>query len=106
MQFLTLDLIKHQCRLELDQHHEDTILSLYGAAAEACVASYLNRRLYTDAVPEDDSNGTVVKDDIRMAMLLVVSFLYENRSETPETAEMPMPITARHLLAPYRVVPI
>ena len=82
MQFLTTDQIKQQCRLDLNDSTEDEYLAMIGEASELAVESHLNRKLYTDAVPDDDSNGLVINNSVRMAMLLMVGQLYENREAT------------------------
>ena len=72
MRFLTLSDIKFQCRIPEEQNHEDSYLEFIGKAAEQEVEGYLNRRLFVDAVPEDVSNGLVVTENIKLAMLLKV----------------------------------
>ncbi|WP_330926295.1 head-tail connector protein [Candidatus Sororendozoicomonas aggregata] len=106
MRFLTLEMIKRQCRIELDDSEEDESLTFYGKAAEAVVVNHLNRPLYVEAVPENESSGLVMSDDIRMAMLLLVSDFYENRGHAPGSAPHKLPFVARQLLAPYRIIAI
>ena len=103
MQFLTLDQIKQQLRIELDNTDEDSYLELIGSAAEASVESYLNRNLYADDVPDDDSNGLVIKTHIQMAMLLMVGQLHENRGDD-ESQESSVPALAARLLDPHRII--
>lgn len=75
MQFLTLEEIRFQCRLLEDDTSEDSQLELYASAAEQAVTQHLNRNLYTDSVPEDDSTGLVIKPTHKMAMLLMTAQL-------------------------------
>ena len=106
MQFLTLEMIKRQCRIELDDSEEDESLTFYGKAAEAVVVNHLNQPLYVEAVPENESSGLVISDDIRMAMLLLVSDFYENRSHAPGSDPHKLPFVVQQLLAPYRIIAI
>ncbi|AMO58117.1 hypothetical protein GZ77_20495 [Endozoicomonas montiporae] len=104
MQFLTLDQIKQQLRIELDNTDEDSYLELIGSAAESAVESYLNRSLYADEVPDDDSTGLVIKNHIQMAMLLIVTDFHENRCDTAEQTERTVPPLAERLLSAHRII--
>ena len=105
MKFLTLEQIKKQLRLDADDTEEDQELTLFGSAAESAVKGHLNRNLYKDQVPEDDSNGLVVTDSILMAMLLMVGQLYENREATSERTIKEVPAYS-YLLEGYRIIPM
>ena len=107
MQFLTLDQIKQQIRItDPDDASEDDHLTLIGSAAEAAVINHINRNLYPEAVPEDDSNGLVITDNIRMAMLLMVGQLYENREATSDLTMKEVPMAYSYLLDSYRIIPM
>ena len=106
MNFLTIEQIKIQCRLELDDTSQDSQLAMLGDVAEQAVADHLNRTLYPDAVPEDEANGLVVNPPVRMAMLLMVGQLYENREATSDLSLKEVPLAYQYLLAPYRVIPL
>ncbi|MDX7989864.1 head-tail connector protein, partial [Xenorhabdus littoralis] len=49
MSFPTLEQLRQQCRL--DNNTDDDLLNTYSRAAIKRAESYLNRRLYEDAVP-------------------------------------------------------
>lgn len=108
MQFLTLDQIRAQARLDPDYTTEDVLLTLYGTAAENAVIKYLNRNLYKNGaeVPPDDPRGMVITDDICLAMLMTTSHWYENRSPVTEFEQSGVPLTYQFLLNPYRIIPI
>ncbi|WP_263079232.1 head-tail connector protein [Endozoicomonas sp. Mp262] len=106
MQFLTLEQIKKQLRLDADDIEEDQELTLYGSAAELAVQNHLNRHLYKDRVPDDDSNGLLVTENILMAMLLMVGQLYENREATSERTIKQVPLAYSYLLERYRIIPV
>ena len=103
---ITLTEIKAQLRLDPDDTSEDSHLELLGRAAVAAVANDLNRNLYADQVPEDDSTGLVITDNIRMAILLMVGQLYENREATSELTVKEVPLAYRYLLDSYRIIPL
>ncbi|MTI12636.1 head-tail connector protein [Sansalvadorimonas verongulae] len=104
MQFLTIEQIKQQCRIEHDE--EDSLLEFYGRAAESVVVKDLNRNVYTSAVPDDDSTGIVISEDIKAAMLLMVAQLYENREVTSELTMKEVPMAYDYLLGSYRIIPV
>ncbi len=106
MQFLTLEQIKNQLRIEPEDIEEDQELMFFGSVAEAAVKNHLNRNLYVDQVPDDDSTGLVVTDSITMAMLLMVGQLYENREATSERTIKEVPLAYSYLLNSYRIIPI
>lgn len=106
MQFLTMEQIKQQLRLDDDFTDEDDLLKLYGTAAENAASKTLNRNLYLDAVPDTDCRGMVIVDDIRLAMLMTVSHWYKNRAPVTPFEQSDIPLTYRFLLNPYRIIPI
>ncbi|EOI5718283.1 head-tail connector protein [Cronobacter dublinensis] len=103
---LSLEQIKAQLRLEPDYTDEDELLLLLGVAAEARTSNYLNRRLYATEVPDTDEDGLVVSDDIRQAMLMLCSHLYENRSSTSDVEMTEMPQSFKWLVDAYRFIPL
>jgi len=102
---LTLDEIKMQCRLEPDFTEEDRLLELLALAAEAKATTYLNRNLYKtlDEIPETDTDGMVITEDIRLGLLLVVCHWYENRSSVTEIEKTETPQAFEFLLYPRRL---
>lgn len=103
---LTLPEIKAQLRIEDDFTDEDALLTRLGGAAEARTSNYLNRRLYATEVPDTDEDGLLVSDDIRQAMLMLCSHLYENRSSTSDVEMTEMPQSFKWLVDAYRFIPL
>ncbi|MDX7988772.1 phage gp6-like head-tail connector protein [Xenorhabdus sp. 12] len=100
MSFPTLDLLRQQCRIDSDNHTEDNLLDTYARAAIKRAESYLNRRLYENAVPKEDQDGLLATDDVALAIMLAVGYWYENR----EAQSLPTGFKA--LLEPYRFIPL
>ncbi|EBV0540477.1 head-tail connector protein [Salmonella enterica] len=100
--------IKAQLRLDDDYTDEDKFLDLLGRAVQARTESFLNRRLYaSDAgVPDDDPEGLILSDDIRMGMLLLLTHFYENRSIVTEVEKVELPMSFNWLVGPYRYIPL
>jgi uncharacterized phage protein (predicted DNA packaging) len=92
----TIDELRLQCRIDGDE--EDSLLTTYAGAAKARAENYINRTLHEEAVPENDSDGLVITDDIKLAIMLAVGFWYENR----ESQALPSGFKA--LLEPYRFI--
>lgn len=105
---LTLPEIKAQLRLDEDFTDEDPFLELLGSAVQARTESFLNRKLYEkdEAIPEEDSEGLVLTDDVRLGMLLLLTHYYENRSSVSEAEKSEMPLAYNWLVGPYRFIPL
>jgi hypothetical protein len=104
---LSTEEIKRQLKLEEDDTSENTLLSALGAAAEARTSTFLNRRLYDkrESVPETDKDGLVVPDDLRLAILMLVTHFYENRSAVSEVEMLDTPLAYKWIATPYRIYP-
>ncbi|WP_213760386.1 head-tail connector protein [Enterobacter hormaechei] len=101
--------IKAQLRLDEDYTDEDNFLELLGRAVQARTENYLNRRLYAaddGGVPEEDPEGLILSDDIRMGMLLLVTHFYENRSTVTEVEKVELPMSFNWLVGSYRYIPL
>lgn len=103
MQFLTMQLIKSQCRIEHD--YDDHLLEFYGRTAESMVVKDLNRAVYIERVPEGDDTGTVISDDLRTAMLLIVTELYEYRGKTTDK-QLHENMAYQSLISNHRLYPV
>jgi SPP1 family predicted phage head-tail adaptor len=62
------------------------MLTLYLNASLKHAEKITNCRLYDNAVPDDDPDGVVIEDDIKLALMLLVSHWYENREPVSMTA--------------------
>lgn len=96
----TIDELRNQCRIDSDDTTEDQMLTLYCSAAKGRTENYINRKLYDDAVPENESEGLVISPDIKLALMLAVGFWYENR----EAQSLPDGFFS--MLEPYRFIPL
>ncbi|WP_413496342.1 head-tail connector protein [Morganella psychrotolerans] len=96
----TLEKLRAQCRIDEDNDLEDTLLQTYLGAAKSRAENYTNRTLYDSDIPDTDPDGLLISDDIEVAMLIFVSYLYECR----ENAAIPASFFS--LLGPYRFIPL
>lgn len=92
----TIEELRLQCRI--DGGEEDSLLKTYAGAAKSRAENYINRSLYDEAVPESDTDGLVITDDIKLALMLAVGFWYENRESQA------LPSGFKSLLEPYRFI--
>lgn len=99
---IDLGVVKKHLRVEGD--FEDALVEVYLAAAVDAAERYLDRKLYVDAVPEDEEQGLVITPSITAAILLITGHLYENREEVVTgTIATRLPMTSESLLWPYRL---
>ncbi|PWV99412.1 head-tail connector protein [Mangrovibacter plantisponsor] len=106
---LTLEEIRQQLRLESDYTEEDTLLTMLGQAAESRTATFLNRNLYAAEadIPEGgDETALVVPDDLRLAMLMLVTHFYEHRSTVSDFEQSETPMAYQWIAGPYRFIPL
>lgn len=105
---LKMEEIKAQLRLDEDFTDEDSLLELMGQAVQSRTENFLNRRLYATAVdlPEDDPDGLVMPDEVKLALLLLVTHFYENRSTVTEVEKLELPMSFNWLVGPYRYIPL
>lgn len=94
MKYLTLELIKAHSRIEYD--YEDSLLELYGEAAEDTVCE-LTRRSYDDFLSE---YGEVPKSVVQ-ASLMLVDVSYSQRSPVGVQQMHAVPYTFDLLIKPY-----
>ncbi|EQB98650.1 head-tail connector protein [Photorhabdus temperata] len=94
----TIEELRAQCRIDTDE--EDSLLTTYAKAARQRAENFINRPLFDDRVPDDISEGLVITDDIKLAIMLAVGFWYENRE--PKA----LPAGFKNLLEPYRFIPL
>ena len=93
-------------RVEADSP-EWPLIQGYTDAAEDIAARYLNRKFYADsgalaAAVNDGSAGEnpiVITPAIQVAVLLILTSLYENRGDTPSEG---VPAAAARFLDPWR----
>ena len=97
MKWLTLQMIKQQCRIEPDFTLEDELLTKYGESAEETILEMCNRT-YIDIV---DSYGSVPQNIVH-ASLLLVAISYQHREAASPTNLSAVPYgNIDMLLKPY-----
>ena len=74
MNYLNLDIIKKQLRIEEDFDEDDTLLESIGDGAESFLEAHLNESL--DNIAAD--NGGDLPYALFTTLLLLVSYLYDN----------------------------
>ncbi|CDK69182.1 head-tail connector protein [Klebsiella pneumoniae] len=101
----TIEMLRAQCRIDIDDTTEDEVLTLYYGAARRKAENFINRHLYEE-VPETDPDGLVIADDILLALMLLVGHWYENREESSDAAKTSIPFGFTSLIEPYRYIPL
>lgn len=94
MKWLTIDYIKQHSRLDFSD--EDSVLDLYGSAAEETVLNYLNRT-YQELLEQYGE----VPAPIRQATLLLVDHSYTQRSPASAQNMSIVPYSFDILVKPY-----
>lgn len=94
MKWLTIDYIKQHSRLDFSD--EDSVLDLYGSAAEETVLNYLNRT-YQELLEQYGE----VPAPIRQATLLLVDHSYTQRSPDSVQNLSTVPYSFDILVKPY-----
>lgn len=111
MDLVTIEEARAHCRADSD---DDTMLEIYGAAAEEAAQNFLNRRVFKDAdALEEAVLDNVAGDDpmvvtpvVKAAVLLILGHLYRNREEVvtgDSAAAVQLPVGATTLLWPHRI---
>ena len=108
MALIDLPLVKRHLRVSFND--DDSEIALYLAAAESMVVETLDRAVLPTGtvlpgVDDEDYDETamVVTPAISAAILLVTGHLYEHREAASDLKIEELPISVRHLIAPWRV---
>lgn len=96
MNWLTLEKIKAQCRIESGFTDEDSLLTSYGNSAESTIMNLLNKS-YCDLTEEYGA----IPDDIINASLMLVDVWYKHRSPIESVTMSLVPYTFDILIKPY-----
>ncbi|EOA0097279.1 head-tail connector protein [Klebsiella aerogenes] len=102
----TIEKLRAQCRIDIDDTTEDESLTLYYGAARRKAENFINRNLYEDEVPETDPDGLVIADDVLLALMLLVGHWFNSREEASDVNKMSIPFGFTSLLEPYRFIPL
>ena len=95
MNYLTLDLIKQQCRIEADFTMEDELLEMYGESAEQAVEANLGRS-YDELV---ETYETVPAPVVQVALMIAAASYHQREAYTAQNLET-VPIWVM-MLKPY-----
>lgn len=108
MALIFLPLAKKHLRVMHDD--DDAEIEIYLAAAESMVLETLDRpvlptgtTLPVEGEAGYDETAMVVNPAIQAAILLVTGHLYEHREAATDLKIEELPISVRHLIAPWRV---
>ncbi|ABR74601.1 phage gp6-like head-tail connector protein [Actinobacillus succinogenes] len=102
---ITIDEIKLQCRIDGDE--EDDLLVIYLDAAKATVENYTNRKLYETLPDEPPENAQEITSDLKIALLMLVAYMYENRggwNEAQGASNLGLPPTVKLIIERYRFI--
>lgn len=105
MAWITLEEVKHQCRLELDDTSQDLLISLYMAAARRAIEKHTDMELLDDEPGEKTERQLVITDDLKAAGLLMVGHWFSNREAVSDVEKVEVPFAFRFLIAPYTRMP-
>ena len=94
MKWLSLSLIKQHSRIEYEC--EDSLLTIYGEAAEETVLNIVNR-----SYEELKGDGDTVPAPIIQASLMLVDHSYQQRSPVSSLNMSSVPYTFDTLIKPY-----
>ncbi|HFD4631793.1 TPA: head-tail connector protein [Klebsiella pneumoniae] len=97
--------LRYQCRIDSDDDTEDLMLTLYLNASLKHAEKITNCHLYDNAVPDDDPDGLVIEDDIKLALMLLVSHWYENREPVSSDSVNTIPFGVKAILEQHRKIP-
>ncbi|MEG9498943.1 head-tail connector protein [Mannheimia indoligenes] len=102
---ITLEEIKQQCRIEHEL--EDDLLNGYLLSARKTVENLTNRQLFDELPEEPPANALLLTADLKMAVLMLTAYLYENRSGWNEANNSPnfaIPPTVEIIIQPYKFI--
>lgn len=100
----TIEKLRAQCRIDIDDTTEDELLKLYFGSARRKAENFINRKLYEDEVPENDPYGLLIADDILLALMLLVGHWFNSREEASDINKMSIPFGFTSLIESYRFI--
>lgn len=102
---ITLEEVKQQCRIE--HALEDDLLDGYLLSARRMIENVTNRALFDELPDEPPINALLLAEDIKLAVLMLTAYLYENRSGWNEANHPPnfaLPPTVEAIIQPYKFI--
>lgn len=108
MELITISEIKEQCYLDEFDLSEDNYLKILSSAAIKHIENYTNRKVFAseNEVPEGVENALIWSDDIKIAALLLIGHLYENRENSSEKKMNEIPFGFHAFVSPYKYIPM
>lgn len=104
MEYLTLEYIKSHSRINYDDF-EDTLLELYGNAAESTMAQHLGRgKTAAEMVANLTEEFGEVPAPIIQASLMIVEVSYQHRAPINPTSLYMVPYSFDMLVKPFMVL--
>lgn len=99
------DINELRAQANIDHRDDDKLLLMYSSAARIAIENYLNRKLYEDQIPDNDTTGISVNEAIKVAIMMLVAHWYDNR-EVVSVGSAPavMPLAYEMLIKPYRKI--
>lgn len=104
MNKITIEQVKHQCRIEQDDDIDHELLDSYIDAAYDYVQNFTDRMLFEFSVPDDVENGMVITPSVNHACLMLISHWYNSREAVSDVQTAELPLGVHHLLQPYRIM--
>lgn len=105
MQFITLNELKDQLRIEHDWTEEDSLLTTMANAAEAALLRACNRTaddlLATFGTTDPDTGDVLPPPDFKMACLQLGKHLYDHRGPDDSVPQVPVPFSIDLLVKPF-----
>ena len=95
---VSIDELKTHLRIQHDE--EDEYIALLIMQAQEAAENYC--RVQFEPEPDDQGNRPVVPEPVRLAVMLMASFYYENRDIPDMTTYKAMRMAFDSLLYPYR----
>lgn len=96
LNFISIEEVKTQCRIDPEDNTEDTLLQTFAEAAEQTVQNLINR----DAANIIDEY-TEVPAPVKTAMLILSAQYYKYREATTQDNVNNVPWGVQNLLLPY-----
>ncbi|OOH89533.1 hypothetical protein BMT54_06475 [Pasteurellaceae bacterium 15-036681] len=100
-----LDEVKQQCRVDHDD--EDELLQIQLESAKSTIAELTNRILFETMPENPPDNALEITADLKLAVLMLTAYLYENRSGWNEANNSPnfaIPPTVEAIIMRYRYI--
>ncbi|ANB90859.1 hypothetical protein MOVS_01335 [Moraxella ovis] len=104
MDKITLEQVKHQCRIDQDDYLDHELLEGYIDAAYNYAQNFTGRMLFEFVVPDDVENGMIITPSVNHACLMLVSYWYSSREAVSDVKTAELPLGVHHLLQPYRIM--